>query len=1062
MEPLLHAESRPSFGLDAQQLVSLVDQKDLDFLDQIGGIEGLARLLCTHPTQGLSGIDSTLPLEKQHSPRTEAFGMNLLPVVKQTSLWQLVWTALKDKTLILLMVAAMVSLSIGIYQDTTTTEYDANGNPVPGVKWVEGVAILMAILLVVVVGSVNDYSKEKQFRQLNAKKQDRLVNAIREGVSCVVPIQTLQVGDVLRLEPGDIVPADGVYLCGHSVQCDESDATGESDTVKKTLFRAPLGWSSTQPFSMSCSSSSSDTRTLVSSPEEKEAWLEDTASLHSQGSPDPFFLSGAKVLQGTCTYMVTAVGVHSFSGRTEMSMQVRDTITPLQEKLNTLAHQISLLGSLAGGLLALVLLARCAIQVGLSTAPVVPEEVISHVMHILITAVTVVVVAVPEGLPLAVTLALAYATRRMLKDNNLVRVLASCETMGNATTICTDKTGTLTQNKMTVVAGMTSDTCCLLDSVGLAKDPVLLRPCAALDSLCRPVSSSQRALWWEAIATNSTAFQTLDPSGHAMMVGSRTETALLTFAAERLDAPPFEFVRTSHPTEHVFPFSSTHKCMGTLVHLPPSAKNEKAKVRLHIKGAPDLLVPHCVYGEKGPLTPASHAAIAHTLEAYAHSSLRTLALAYCDFDTWPGDVSVASLPAFLATHPHTLTLLGVVGIQDPLRPDVAAAVRACQGAGVCVRMVTGDSLATATAIAQQAGLLNTSSLAMEGSHYRSLSPAARHDVLPRLHVLARATPHDKRLLVEDLKHQGEVVAVTGDGTNDGPALRAAHVGFSMGLSGTEVAKEASSIVLMDDTFSSIVKAVMWGRCVHDAVKKFLQFQMTVNITAVALTLVSSLVSQDQVSVLTAVQLLWVNLIMDTFAALALATDAPTADVLERAPASRYAPLVDTSMWRMILGQAVYQIVLMLVLLYTRVMAIEEAATLQTFVFTTFVFCQIFNQINCRRIDSKWNVFHNIHHNPFFLLIFIVSVGGQVVIVQWGGAAFQTVPLSLSHWMTSAVLGAVSLLIGLILRWLPEKVSVSLYQPLSQDAPTDIGTDIGTDTNTDTNTNTGTDIEAGCP
>ncbi|KAI9032755.1 PMCA-type calcium-translocating P-type ATPase [Phycomyces nitens] len=1018
--PMGHmSDGDPSvFGVTAEQLVDMVDRKDLDFLDQLGGVDGLARALHSHPTRGLSSTDCGMigPVntadpdkEDRGCERIEAFGTNVLPTVEQASLWQLMWIAFQDKTLILLVIAAAVSLSVGLYQDLTTIEYDSSGNRVPGVKWVEGVAILVAVVLVVVVGSLNDHNKESQFRKLNAKKDDRLVNGIRDGVSCVLSIATVQVGDILRLEPGDILPTDGIFVQGHHLKCDESGATGESDAIHKTAHRASLGWS-TQPFSMSCSSSSSDTQTLVCSTEEKEVWLDDSTSVASLTSthPDPFLISGSKVLEGMCTYMVTAVGPHSFHGRTLLAMQVKNETTPLQEKLDGLAGQIATLGSLAAGY-------------WLSDEPLDPTQVVSQVMRILVTAVTVVVVAVPEGLPLAVTLALAYATRRMLKDNNLVRVLAACETMGNATTICTDKTGTLTQNTMTVVAGT-------FGAFGFATNPEPASDLCDPSNIGRRLPPSLRLSIQQSVAINSTAFRTTTTDDQTILVGSRTETALLSFATECLDSPPFEIIRSDWPVEHVYPFSSASKLMASLIRVNSSSP----MYRLHIKGAPEMLLPHCSHVIDLPMTQEMLAKLHNTQHAYASRSLRTLAIATCDLDSWPGHRPLSDI-----LQENKLHLLGIVGIQDPLRVGVKEAVRACQRAGVCVRMVTGDNIETAKSIAKECGISSVDSVVMEGAQYRQQSDSQRQALLPRLHILARANPEDKRLLVQDLKTIGETVAVTGDGTNDGPALRSADVGFSMGLTGTEVAKEASSIILMDDNFASIVKAISWGRCVNDAVKKFLQFQITVNITAVMLTIISAVLSDEQASVLTAVQLLWVNLIMDTFAALALATDPPTPDLLERLPTSRSSHLIDRRMWKMIMGQAVYQIIVMLSLLYTNVLGLANVpATLQTMVFNTFVFCQIFNQVNCRRIDNKFNVVKNIPNNPFFICIFIISVVGQAMIVQWGGPAFQTVPLDASQWCLSVLIGSFSLVIGVVLRLVPDHLIYipgrAFYQPISQD------------------------------
>lgn len=549
--------------------------------------------------------------------------------------------------------------------------------------------------------------------------------------------------------------------------------------------------------------------------------------------------------------------------------------------------------------------------------------------------------------------ALAYATQRMLKDNNLVRVLAACETMGNATTICSDKTGTLTQNRMAVVAGTFGS------SFRFLKDPPASRTdLIDINHVKSKIPNAVRNFINQAMAVNSTAFQNTNSVGDTSLVGNKTETAMLNFAQDHMGSEPFELLRTFWQVEAVFPFSSSRKAMATVIRIP----TEGAPIyRVHLKGASELLLSKCtrIVSMHDPsyhyqdahaanqydistrtMTAENKSRMSKIIQSYATRCLRTLAICYQDFDSWPAHTKIEQV-----IEGGGLTLLGIVGIEDPLRSGVTQAVSACQRAGVFVRMVTGDNMLTAKSIARQCGIYSYGSIAMDGPTFRKLSTAERLQVLPRLSVLARSSPEDKRLLVNALRETGEIVAVTGDGTNDGPALKAADVGFSMGIAGTEVAKEASSIILMDDNFSSIVRAISWGRCVNDSVKKFLQFQLTINITAVMLTIFSAIVSSKQKSVLSAVQLLWVNLIMDTFAALALATDPPSPDLLDRLPEARTAPLIDTCMWKMIIGQSIYQLGVILVLLYTDILHLShDLATLQTVIFTTFVFCQIFNEV----------------------------------------------------------------------------------------------------------------------
>lgn len=587
----------------------------------------------------------------------------------------------------------------------------------------------------------------------------------------------------------------------------------------------------------------------------------------------------------------------------------------------------------------------------------------SQFMDILIVAITLIVVAVPEGLPLAVTLALAFATTRMLKENNLVRVLRACETMGNATTICSDKTGTLTQNKMTVVAGT------------IGKDarfeafPSEYEKALPIPKAVGRYSKAVKNLLLQSIVVNSTAFEG-EEDGVPAFIGSKTETAMLMFARDHLGMDSVSRERSSALIVQLIPFDSARKCMGVVV------KFSNGVHRLFVKGASEILLSKATryvsdisaeFITEADLTKDDITSLNATINAYAERSLRTIGMLYKDYAEWPpvgahrmeDDPNMADFDSIF----NDMTFLGLVGIMDPLRPGVTEAVASCQNAGVIVRMVTGDNVVTARAIAKECGIY-TDGVVMEGPAFRQLTESEMDDILPRLQVLARSSPEDKRILVRRLKELGETVAVTGDGTNDGPALKMADVGFSMGIAGTEVAKEASSIILMDDNFSSIVKAMMWGRAVNDAVRKFLQFQLTVNITAVLLTFVSAVSSSDRTSVLTAVQLLWVNLIMDTFAALALATDAPTPEILNRKPTPKSASLISLNMWKMIIGQAIFQLVVTFILYFAGGDILgyhndKELAELKTMVFNTFVWMQIFNEF--KSVPSSLVVIHNLRY-----------------------------------------------------------------------------------------------------
>lgn len=944
-------------------LNKLLNPKSLPAFYAVGGLAGLEKGLRTDRHAGLSSDEMTLegtvtfdsikpsnatssPIAPQASVETPAtrkvtvrsqrkakpsdekfidrkriFKDNRLPEKKGKSLLQLMWITYNDKVLILLSIAAAVSLGVGLYQ--TFGLYHKPGQP--RVEWVEGVAIIVAIVIVVVVGSLNDYQKERQFEKLNKKKQDREVNVIRSGKPQEISVFDILVGDVVLLEPGDMVPADGVFIEGHNLKCDESQTTGESDIIRKKPG------------------------------DEVYAAIKDGQDLRKA---DPFILSGALVTEGVGSFLVTSTGINSSHGKILMSLREDPEVTPLQSKLNTLAEYIAKLGGAAGLLLFVVLFIEFLVRLPHNDGTVAQK--IQEFLNIFIVTVTIIVVAVPEGLPLAVTLALAFATTRMLKDNNLVRHLKACEVMGNATAICSDKTGTLTQNKMTVVAGTLGTSSRFGGttlptperSPGRNPSPQRIVDNIPPQEVANTLSQSVKALLIQSIAINSTAFEG-EVNGQQSFVGSKTETALLTFARDFLGMGPVSEERANAKIVQLFPFDSKRKCMGVVVQLG------NGKYQLYVKGASEILLEQCTEVIRDPtkqvsstiMTTDNRATLSKLITSYAERSLRTIGLVYKDFERWPpkharraeGEPNEALFEDVF----KDMVLLGIVGIQDPLREGVREAVLACQKAGVTVRMVTGDNITTAKAIAMDCGILTAGGVIMEGPAFRRLSSKEKDQVIPSLQVLARSSPEDKRILVKHLKEQGETVAVTGDGTNDAPALKTADVGFSMGIAGTEVAKEASAIVLMDDNFASIVKAIMWGRTVNDAVKKFLQFQITVNITAVLLTFITAVSSDTESSVLTAVQLLWVNLIMDTLAALALATDPPTPSILNRKPEPKSAPLISITMWKMIIGESSYQLTITLILQFGSAAIWQyedyESANIQTFVFNAFVWMQIFNQ-----------------------------------------------------------------------------------------------------------------------
>jgi len=1017
------------FAYTPGELNKMFDPKSLPAFYKLGGLAGLEKGLRTDRTAGLSVDEAALAgtvtvgakegealaKSESHAQRADAstelfssrkrvFKDNRLPEKKGKSLLQLMWITYNDKVLILLSVAAVVSLAIGLYQ-TFGQEHEAGQ---PQVEWIEGVAIIVAIAIVVIVGSLNDYQKERQFAKLNKKKQDRVVRVVRSGKTIELSVFDILVGDVVHLEPGDLIPVDGVLIEGFNVKCDESQATGESDIIRKRPA------------------------------DEVYAAIENRESLKKM---DPFIQSGARVMEGVGTFMVTSTGVYSSYGKTLMALNEDPEITPLQSKLNTIAEHIAKLGGAAALLLFLVLFIMFLVQLPRSLKDLPPADKGQKFIEIFIVVVTIVVVAIPEGLPLAVTLALAFATTRMLKDNNLVRHLKACEVMGNATTICSDKTGTLTQNKMQVVAG-TIGTTHRFGTTTVAGENSPGSPAekeATPQEVVSTLHSDVKDLVSQSISLNSTAFEG-DVDGEMTFIGSKTETALLILAREHLGMGPVAEERANAKTLHLIPFDSGRKCMGIVVQL------ENGRARLYVKGASEIVLDKCTQILRDPASGLASATlheenretIKKLIETYARNSLRTIGLIYRDFEKWPPKpsrrVDAEKDEIVFEDICRNMVFVGMVGIKDPLRPGVPEAVAICQRAGVVVRMVTGDNRITAEAIARDCGILQPNSIVLEGPEFRNMSKEEQDAIIPRLHVLARSSPDDKRILVKRLKDKGETVAVTGDGTNDAPALKMADIGFSMGIAGTEVAKEASAIILMDDNFTSIVKALKWGRAVNDAVKRFLQFQLTVNVTAVVLTFVTAVYNSahhtDETSVLTAVQLLWVNLIMDTLAALALATDPPHDSVLNRKPERKGSSIISPTMWKMILGQAVFQLLITFIIYFGKDTVLPGPNNLNegevsTLVFNTFVWMQIFNQWNNRRLDNNFNIFEGLTKNWFFIGISVVMCGGQVLIIMVGDVAFRITKQSPTLWGIAIVLGLLSIPVGVIIRLIPDELLVRL-------------------------------------
>ncbi|KAG0463127.1 hypothetical protein HPP92_021603 [Vanilla planifolia] len=699
--------------------------------------------------------------------------------------------------------------------------------------------------------------------------------------------------------------------------------------------------------------------------------------------------------------------------------------TPLQVRLNGVATLIGSVGLSVAAFVLVVLVVRYFTghtknpdgTVQFIKGQTSVKNAIDGAVKILTVAVTIVVVAVPEGLPLAVTLTLAYSMRKMMADKALVRRLSACETMGSATTICSDKTGTLTLNQMTVVEAY----------VGGIK-------LASPDSNTQ-LASSICSLLIEAIAQNTTG-NVYEPEddGPVEVTGSPTEKAILSWGIKL--GMKFNNARSKGSILHVYPFNSEKKRGGVAINV------EGSEVHIHWKGAAEIVLASCTRwldsnGQTQDMTPRQMDVFRKSIEEMAAVSLRCVALAFrfYEMESIPG----ADERDSWALPENDLILLGIVGIKDPCRPGVKDAVELCTNAGVKVRMVTGDNLQTAKAIALECGILHSEEEAVEptiieGKVFRAYSEKAREDIAEKISVMGRSSPNDKLLLVQALKRRGHVVAVTGDGTNDAPALHEADIGLAMGIQGTEVAKESSDIIILDDNFSSVVKVVRWGRSVYANIQKFIQFQLTVNVAALVINVVAA-VSSGEVP-LNAVELLWVNLIMDTLGALALATEPPTDHLMKRPPVGRREPLITNIMWRNLIVQAFYQVTILLVLNFggrsllrlnhnTR----EHADKVKnTFIFNTFVFCQIFNEFNARKPDEM-NVFKGVTKNHLFMAIIGITVVLQIVIIEFLGKFTKTVRLDWKLMLISIAIGLLSWPLAVAGKLIPvPRIPISEFLP----------------------------------
>lgn len=843
------------------------------------------------------GVDKNAGLDAGRVEENRArYGRNAFTELKKKSLLRRIYEAATEPMLLLLILAWAITIAVNIMSVVRGGSFD----------WAECIGILAAIFISITLTIVMEGRSAKAFAELNKIKEGLEIKVVRGGVVQYVVQQDLVVGDIVYLETGNKVAADGRLLETVSLLSDESSLTGESAPISK----------------------------------DADAVLEDPKTPVAERRNMVY--SGCFIMGGVGKMIVTDVGDNTEFGLIAREIQHEDDSrsTPLQEKMDRLGKKISLIGAIAAGIIFLIQLFYILFA-GTPSFESISESFINSIVLI--------IAAVPEGLPTIVAISLSINIARMARENALVKKLIACETIGCVNVICSDKTGTLTENRMTVLDVWTGGGYLSAEDV---KDT------AVVENWC----------------LNGTA-DLYEDKGQIRFVGNPTEGALLVAAGKA--GADYKSMREEAEAVKVFPFSSDRKNMTTCIRRPEG-------IRIYTKGSPEKILSFCSVGAE------ERESILGEIEGLEKKARRVIAFAHR---------TVPECPETQEDAERDMIFDGFVGIADPLRGEVYDSVRTCRSAGIELKMLTGDNIVTATAIAQELGILEEGTLAVEASYLDSLSDEEFGQILPKVRVIARSTPMLKMRVVRTLRGQGNVVAVTGDGINDAPALKSADVGIAMGISGTEVSKEAAEIVLLNDSFSTIVTTVKWGRGIYENFKRFIQFQLTVNVASVLFVFLCTVVGlfvEGFASPFTSLDLLWINIIMDGPPALTLGLEPMREGLMNEKPTPRNENIVSGAMMRRITMNGVFICLVCLAQLYWNFLCVPEA-DLNTSVFTLFVMFQMFNAFNCRELGGN-SIFPNLLRNRLMLGAFGIVFVLQIVITQWGGAVFSTTGLGILDWL----------------------------------------------------------------